>query len=208
LRPGRCRTAPRSSSPAPTTALWVWRLADGTPGRGTTGRPRRPGVRGVGRGTAGRQPDRHLWRRHGAGCGDWSAAPRSCLRYAYPHRYRLPSFTATSSSLRQGPTSPSTSQRSRSACPNCLCVSGNHDRRRDDRIMAGYPVQRRRPPVIIREVARRQARDSGTLSGISAEEEQMTGNHAFADRDTSTIQAAADAFLSSPRYANPNTRRG
>ena len=28
------------------------------------------------------------------------------------------------------------------------------------------------------------------------------------ERDTSTIQAAADAFLSSPRYANPNTRRG
>ena len=27
-------------------------------------------------------------------------------------------------------------------------------------------------------------------------------------RDTSTIQAAADAFLSSPRYASPNTRRG
>ena len=27
-------------------------------------------------------------------------------------------------------------------------------------------------------------------------------------RDTSTVQAAADAFLSSPRYANPNTRRG
>ena len=26
--------------------------------------------------------------------------------------------------------------------------------------------------------------------------------------DTSTIQAAADAFLSSPRYSNPNTRRG
>jgi hypothetical protein len=26
--------------------------------------------------------------------------------------------------------------------------------------------------------------------------------------DTSTIQAAADAFLSSPRYAYPNTRRG
>jgi hypothetical protein len=26
--------------------------------------------------------------------------------------------------------------------------------------------------------------------------------------DTSTIQAAADAFLSSPRSANPNTRRG
>ena len=28
------------------------------------------------------------------------------------------------------------------------------------------------------------------------------------ERGTSTIQAAADAFLSSPRYANPNTRRG
>ena len=28
------------------------------------------------------------------------------------------------------------------------------------------------------------------------------------ERDTSTIQAAADAFLSSPRYANPNTRPG
>ena len=28
------------------------------------------------------------------------------------------------------------------------------------------------------------------------------------ERDTSTVQAAADAFLSSPRYANPNTRRG
>jgi len=28
------------------------------------------------------------------------------------------------------------------------------------------------------------------------------------ERDTSTVQAAADAFLSPPRYANPNTRRG
>ena len=28
------------------------------------------------------------------------------------------------------------------------------------------------------------------------------------ERDTSTIQAAAGAFLSAPRYANPNTRRG
>jgi hypothetical protein len=28
------------------------------------------------------------------------------------------------------------------------------------------------------------------------------------ERDTSTIQAAADAFLSSPRHANPYTRRG
>ena len=28
------------------------------------------------------------------------------------------------------------------------------------------------------------------------------------ERGTGTIQAAADAFFSSPRYANPNTRRG
>jgi hypothetical protein len=28
------------------------------------------------------------------------------------------------------------------------------------------------------------------------------------ERDTTTVQAAADAFLSSPRYANPDTRRG
>ena len=28
------------------------------------------------------------------------------------------------------------------------------------------------------------------------------------ERDASTVQAAADGFLSSPRYANPNTRRG
>jgi hypothetical protein len=27
------------------------------------------------------------------------------------------------------------------------------------------------------------------------------------ERDTRTVQAAADAFLSSPWYANPNTRR-
>ena len=28
------------------------------------------------------------------------------------------------------------------------------------------------------------------------------------ERDSSTVQAVADAFLSSPRYANPNSRRG
>ncbi len=28
------------------------------------------------------------------------------------------------------------------------------------------------------------------------------------ERDASTVQAAAGAFLSSPRYASPNTRRG
>jgi hypothetical protein len=52
-------------------------------------------------------------------------------------------------------------------------------------------------------------RDSGTLSGTSAEEKQMTGKiMPLRERDTSTVQTAADAFLASPRYANPNTRRG
>jgi hypothetical protein len=75
--------------------------------------------------------------------------------------------------------------------------------------MAGYPVQRGRPQVTTGEAARGWVRDSGTLSGTSAEEEQMTGKiMPLRERDTSTIQAAADAFLSSPRYANPNTRRG
>ena len=38
--------------------------------------------------------------------------------------------------------------------------------------MAGYPVQRGRPPVIMRAAARRRARDSGTLSGTSVDEER------------------------------------
>jgi hypothetical protein len=75
--------------------------------------------------------------------------------------------------------------------------------------MAGYPVQRGHPSAITLQAARRRLRDSGTLSGTSAEEEQMTGKiMPLRERDTSTVQAAADAFLSSPRYANPNTRRG
>ena len=74
--------------------------------------------------------------------------------------------------------------------------------------MAGYPVQGGHPPAITWEGPRRRMRDSGTLSGTSAEEEQMTGKiMPLRERDTGTIQAAADAFLSSPRYANPNTRR-
>ena len=75
--------------------------------------------------------------------------------------------------------------------------------------MAGYPVQRRRPPVIMREAARRRARDSGTLSGTSAEEEQMTGKSgSCANQTPARSRPAADAFLSSPRYASSNTRRG
>jgi len=50
--------------------------------------------------------------RHRCGCGGWPTAPRSCLRWTYPNHYGLLRFTATSSSLRRRPTSPSTSQRS------------------------------------------------------------------------------------------------
>jgi integrase len=75
--------------------------------------------------------------------------------------------------------------------------------------MAGYPVQRGHPLAITRKAARRRLRDSDTLSGTSAEEEQMTEKiMPPRERDTSTVQAAVDAFLSSPRYANPNTRGG
>ena len=59
------------------------------------------------------------------------------------------------------------------------------------------------------EAARRRARDSGTLSGTSAEEERRRGRSC---RCASGAQARsrplADAFLSSPRYVNRNTHRG
>src|SRR6516225_3247342 len=88
-------------------------------------------------------------------------------------------------------------------------AAGPHAGQRHRASPRPYPVQRGRPPAITREAARRRLRDSGTLSGTSAEEEQMTGTiMPLRERDTSTVQAAADAFLSSPRYANPNTRRG
>jgi hypothetical protein len=62
--------------------------------------------------------------------------------------------------------------------------------------MAGYPVQRGHPSAITWEASRRHLRNSGTLSGTSAEEEQMTGKiMPLRERDTSTIQAAANAFL-------------
>ena len=51
------------------------------------------------------------------------------------------------------------------------CSAASADRY-DHRIMAGYPVQRGHPPAITWEAARRRVRDSGTLSGTSAEEEQ------------------------------------
>jgi hypothetical protein len=48
------------------------------------------------------------------------------------------------------------------------CSAASADRY-DHRIMAGYPVQRGRSPVITREAARRRMRDSGTLSGTSVD---------------------------------------
>ena len=108
----------------------VWRTADGTPvGEPLTGHD--GPVRAV---AAGALPDGTPviisggWRRHGAGVADWPTAPRSCLRWTYPNRYGLLPFTATSSSLRPGPTSPSTSQRSRGPCASCCSVSRNNDR--------------------------------------------------------------------------------
>jgi hypothetical protein len=108
-----------------------------------------------------------------------------------------------------GPTSSSTSQRSGGLRAGCRLFLGTNDRPVKRLIMAGYPVQRGLPPAITREAARRRLRNWGTLSGTSAEEEQMTGKiMPLRERDTTTVQAPADAFLSSPRYANPNTRRG
>ena len=94
----------------------VWRMADGTPvGEPLTGHDGK--VYAV---AAGALPDgtpviiSARLRTARCGYGGPPTAPRSCLRWTYLNRYGLLPFTATSSSLRPGPTSPSTSQRSRS----------------------------------------------------------------------------------------------
>ena len=60
----------------------VWRTRRRHPGRRADHRPRRPGVRGGGRGAAGRHPGHHQRRRATArcGCGGWPTAPRSASR--------------------------------------------------------------------------------------------------------------------------------
>ena len=82
-RPGRCRTAPRSSSAAAQRRHGAG-VADRRrhPGRRAADRPRRRGERGGGRGAAGRHPGHHQRRRrrHGAGVADWPTAPRSASR--------------------------------------------------------------------------------------------------------------------------------
>ena len=106
----------------------VWRLADGTPvGEPLTGHD--GPVTAV---AAGALPDGTPviisggGDRHGAGVADWPTAPRSCLRWTYLNRYGLLPFTAMSSSLRPGLTSPSTSQRSRGPCASCGSVCEFH----------------------------------------------------------------------------------
>ncbi len=71
-RPGRCRTAPRSSSAAAATARYGCGGRRRRPGRQAAAWPPRPGVRGGGRGAAGRHPGHHQRRprRHGAGMAD------------------------------------------------------------------------------------------------------------------------------------------
>jgi hypothetical protein len=62
--------------------------------------------------------------------------------------------------------------------------------------MAGYPVQRGHPSAITLRAARRRLRHSGTLSGTSAEEEQMTGKiMPLRERDTSTVQGRGRRLL-------------
>ena len=82
-RPGRCRTAPRSSSAAATTArcgCGGWPTAPRSGSR-STGHDRR-GARGGGRGAAGRHPGHHQRQLATArcGCGGWPTAPRSASR--------------------------------------------------------------------------------------------------------------------------------
>src|SRR6185437_5556605 len=118
-------------------------------------------------------------------------------------------FTAMSSSLRPGPTSPSTSQRAHSACASCCSVSRNNDRpvkQPDNGRLSGTTAVTRQ-----RSRGRRPAAVCATRARYPVHllrRSKMTGKiMPLREQDTSTIQAAADAFLSSPRYANPNTRR-
>jgi hypothetical protein len=62
-------------------------------------------------------------------------------------------------------------------------AAGPHAGQRHRASPRPYPVQRRRPPVIMREAARRQARDSGTLSGTSLRHEALCRIPRAAGRD-------------------------
>jgi hypothetical protein len=91
----------------------------------------------------------------------------------YPRRCLALPFMATSpSSLQPGPTSTSTSQTSRAPRTSQLFDFPDPDLPTELSDNGRLSVQHGRPPVITWKAARRQARDSGTLSGTSAEEEQ------------------------------------
>ena len=155
-----CRgLAARIASAAPDRP-WQTRWSHGRRATGhqvLTGHDRR-GDRGGGRGAAGRHPGHHQRRRrrHGAGVaagrrhpGRASAGPTrigtGCRRSRQRHhhcgrgRHRRPPASA--------PTAHALA---------VVLFPGTTTGRRNDRIMAGYPVQRERPPVIMPEAARRR----------------------------------------------------
>ena len=107
----------------------VWRLADGTP----VGEPLRGHDGVVYAVAAGALPDGTPVIVSGGRDGTvrvWRLADGTPVvpPLDLPESVRASPFTATSSSLRPGPTSPSTSQRSRDPCASCCSISGNSDR--------------------------------------------------------------------------------
>jgi len=153
----------------------VWRLADRTP----VGEPLRGPIHGVTAVAAGALPDGTpviVSGGHDRTVRAWRLADGTPLAHPLDlsESAGASPFTAISSSPRPGRTSPSTTWPLHGSYEIVLCPAATVGRH-GHRIMAGYPVQRRRPPAIAREAARRQARDSGTLSGTSAEEERRRG---------------------------------
>src|SRR5712692_9080338 len=105
-------------------------------------------------------------------------------------------FTVTSSSLRPGPTSPSTSQRSRD-CRSLAAVPGTTTAWRNDRIMAHYPVHGLRQPgeragTGVPPVAR-----LGHVIRYIGWGPAMAKLRPQREPDATTVQAAVDAFPSS-----------
>jgi hypothetical protein len=70
--------------------------------------------------------------------------------------------------------------------------------------MAGYPIQRGRPPAITCEAAYRRLRDSGTLSGTSAEESLQEAFLTLHRRPLSEFKATTVVRVSG--WSVPSTR--
>ena len=125
----------------------VWRLADGTP----VGEPLRGHDGGVEAVAVGALPDGTPVIVSGGSDGTvrvWRLADGTPLvpPLDLPERYRVSPFTATSSSLRAGPTSLSTSQRSRDPRASWCSISRTRTARRSDWIMAYCPVHQAAMP--------------------------------------------------------------